>query len=485
MYIVLDNGIGKYEVEAILKIFFPSEKFDFNSKENESDYVIFSTDNTLRIKILLDGKNYESKTALPEDVTQIELTACRELYKLLSDITGIKSDWGIITGIRPVKKIGQYAEIGYSEAKIKSKLISEYLISEDKYRLMLSTYRNQSKYLRDIDPKSFSLYIGIPFCPTRCSYCSFVSHSIQSPSAKKLLDEYVEKLIEEIKETALVTKSLGLYPTTIYIGGGTPTTLNSAQISSIMEKIAENFNISRVFEYTVEAGRADTITEEKLLAIKNGGAKRISVNPQTLNNEVLEKIGRKHSSEQFEEAFALAKKVGFDSINCDLIAGLPGDTVESFAHSLDRLIGLNPENITVHTLTLKRAAKLFSQSELYKQSEDVQSMTEYSFRKLTENGYAPYYLYRQKNTIGNQENVGYAKNGYECLYNIYIMEEVQTIIACGAGASTKIFEPESSRLTRIFNYKYPYEYIANYQEVLSRKRKISQIYGNQEENYDT
>ncbi|MDR0943872.1 MAG: coproporphyrinogen dehydrogenase HemZ, partial [Ruminococcus sp.] len=245
-----------------------------------------------------------------------------------------------------------------------------------------------------------------------------------------------------------------------------------------MEKIAENFNISRVFEYTVEAGRADTITEEKLLAIKSGGAKRISVNPQTLNNEVLEKIGRKHSAKQFEEAFELSKKVGFKSINCDLIAGLPGDTAESFARSLDRLIKLNPENITVHTLTLKRAAKLFSQSELYKQSEDVRCMTEYSFRKLAKNGYGPYYLYRQKNTIGNQENVGYAKSGYECLYNIYIMEEVQTIIACGAGASTKIFEPENGRLTRIFNYKYPYEYIANFDEVISRKRKISSIYSN-------
>jgi oxygen-independent coproporphyrinogen-3 oxidase len=475
MYIVLDNGIGKYEVEAILKIFFPSEKFDFNSTETNSDFVVFSTAGTLMIKVRLDGKNHESETALPEDPSQIELKACRELYKMLSAITGIKSDWGIITGIRPVKKIAQYTDIGYNEEKIKAKLMNEFLISEEKYSLMLSTYQTQSKYLRDIDPNSFSLYIGIPFCPSRCSYCSFVSHSIQSPSAKKLLDEYVEKLIEEIKETALVTKSLELFPTTIYIGGGTPTTLNPAQISLIMEKIAENFNISRVFEYTVEAGRADTITEEKLLAIKNGGAKRISVNPQTLNNEVLEKIGRKHSAEQFEEAFHLAKKVGFESINCDLIAGLPGDTIESFTDSLDRLTELNPENITVHTLTLKRAAKLFSQSELYKQSEDVRSSTEYSFRKLTECGYVPYYLYRQKNTIGNQENVGYAKSGYGCLYNIYIMEEVQTIIACGAGASTKIFEPESGRLTRIFNYKYPYEYITNFDEVISRKRKIFNI----------
>jgi oxygen-independent coproporphyrinogen-3 oxidase len=478
MYITLDNGIGKYEVEAILKIFFPSEKFFFKSIETDSDYIVFSAKDSLQIKIKFDGKSYNSDTALPDDAAQIELTACRELYKMLSAITGIKSDWGILTGIRPVKKIGQNADSGLSEAEIESKLKRDYLISEDKYKLMIATYQNQSKYLQDIDPNSFSLYIGIPFCPSRCSYCSFVSHSIQSPSAKKLLDKYVEKLIEEIKETALVTKSLGLYPTTIYIGGGTPTTLNSAQISLIMEKIAENFNISRIFEYTVEAGRADTITEEKLLAIKNSGAKRISVNPQTLNNEVLEKNGRKHSSKQFEEAFALAKKVGFESINCDLIAGLPGDTAESFAHSLDRLIKLSPENITVHTLTLKRAAKLFSQSELYKQSEDVKSMTEYSFRRLAENGYAPYYLYRQKNTIGNQENVGYARSGYECLYNIYIMEEVQTIIACGAGASTKIFEPENGRLTRIFNYKYPYEYIANFEEVISRKRKILNLITN-------
>jgi oxygen-independent coproporphyrinogen-3 oxidase len=476
MYIILDKGIGKYEIEAVLKIFFPTEKFNFTAAETDSDYVIFKTVDALRIEIKTGEKSFESEIPLPQDQKDIELAACRELYKLLTKITGVKSDWGILTGIRPVKKINQYAEIGYDEQEIERIIKADYLISDEKYRLMRSTYRNQSKYLRDIDPKSFSLYIGIPFCPTRCSYCSFVSHSIQSSSAKKLLDEYVKKLIEEIEATAKITSKLGLYPTTIYIGGGTPTTLNAMQISLIMEKIAENFNISRVFEYTVEAGRADTITEEKLTAIKNGKALRISVNPQTLNDEVLEKIGRKHNAKQFETAFGMAKEVGFKSINCDLIAGLPGERSDSFAHSLNQLIDLKPENITVHTLTLKRAATLFSKSELYQQSEDVKRMTEYSFRKLTENGYNPYYLYRQKNTVGNQENVGYAKSGYECLYNIYIMEETQTIIACGAGASTKIFEPDNGRLTRIFNYKYPYEYIANFDEVIKRKQKITEIY---------
>jgi oxygen-independent coproporphyrinogen-3 oxidase len=242
-----------------------------------------------------------------------------------------------------------------------------------------------------------------------------------------------------------------------------------------MEEIRKNFNISDVFEYTVEAGRADTITEEKLRTIHDCGANRISINPQTLNDEVLKRIGRHHTVVEFIDSFKLARRLGIQNINTDLIAGLPGEEVGSFINSLDGVIELSPESITVHTLTLKRAARLFNDSNLYNESETVRRMTEYSFRKLTESGYNPYYLYRQKNTVGNQENVGYAKPGFESRYNINIMEEVQTIIACGAGASTKIYEPETGKLTRIFNYKYPYEYISGFDEIKKRKQNIAKL----------
>jgi oxygen-independent coproporphyrinogen-3 oxidase len=470
----MDCTFGKYEIEAVLKIFFPSEKFCFlpSDKDVTGSYILINITNSIIIKVNVDNKTVERHENLRATKKENELAACRLLYEILSEITGTKSDWGILTGIRPVKKINQYLSDGLNFKQIQDKLSDEYLVSEDKFRLAYSTAETQSKYIPIKENNTFSLYIGIPFCPSRCSYCSFVSHSIATKAAWKLTDEYVEKLLQELTLTAKITKDLGLKLTTIYIGGGTPTALNPAQISSIMENIAKLFNISDVFEYTVEAGRADTISEEKLRIIKTYGASRISINPQTLNDDVLKKIGRNHTAHDFYDAYEKAVKIGFDNINTDLIAGLPSDNIGSFIETIDGIIDLNPKSITIHTLTLKRAAKLSNFKELYKQSEVIHSMSEYSFRKITENGYAPYYLYRQKNNIGNGENVGYAKSGYESLYNIYIMEEIQTIIACGAGGSTKIYEPENNKLTRIFNYKYPYEYVRGFDEVLKRKQKI-------------
>lgn len=290
-----------------------------------------------------------------------------------------------------------------------------------------------------------------------------------------LIPEYTENVCREIEYTAQIVKKLGLKLDTVYFGGGTPTTLSAEQLEKIMQTIAENFDLSYLREYTVEAGRPDTITREKLETIKANGCKRISINPQTLNDGVLEAIGRKHTVKQFEESYQLARSVGFDCINTDIIAGLPTDTVESFKNTIDRLIELSPENITVHTLSIKRAARL-NQGDKAVLENPADKMVDYATKRLRESGYQPYYLYRQKNMLENLENIGWAKKGCESLYNIYIMEEVQTIIAMGAGGSTKLVDLKNGRLERVFNYKFPLEYNKHFDLMLEKKNEIEDFY---------
>jgi oxygen-independent coproporphyrinogen-3 oxidase len=288
---------------------------------------------------------------------------------------------------------------------------------------------------------------------------------------------YVENLCEEIRYTAEITERLGLKPDTVYFGGGTPTTLSAAQLERIMRTVSQSFDLSNVKEYTIEAGRPDTITPEKLEAIKANGCTRISINPQTLNDSVLAAIGRNHTSGQFYDSFMLAREKGFDSINTDVIAGLPTDTPESFKATIDGLIKLSPESITVHTLSIKRSARLNSaddKSEILK--NPAKKMVDYATEQLYANGYKPYYLYRQKNMVENLENIGWVKPGYESLYNIYIMEEVQTIIALGAAGSTKLLDRKSGRLERVFNYKYPLEYNNHFDLMIKRKGEIEEFY---------
>lgn len=291
-----------------------------------------------------------------------------------------------------------------------------------------------------------------------------------------LIPEYVDNLCREIEYTAEIVNRLGLILDTVYFGGGTPTTLEAHMLEKVMKCIAGNFDLSHLREYTVEAGRADTITAEKLQVLKENGCDRISVNPQTLNNDVLKAIGRKHTAEQFSEGFDLARSIGFKSINTDIIAGLPTDTVESFKNTVDKLIEMSPENITVHTLSIKRAARLNHEehNEVFDNPANV--MVEYATTKLLENGYLPYYLYRQKNMLDNLENIGWCKRGKESLYNIYIMEEVQTILAMGAGGSTKLVDLENHRLERVFNYKFPLEYNKHFDLMLKKKKEIEVFY---------
>lgn len=381
----------------------------------------------------------------------------------------------MVTGIRPVKKINELMERGLDKPEIFSVLKEKYYVSDEKLELAYSTAVTQSDALNALDKRSYSLYVSIPFCPSRCSYCSFVSHSIESAGAKKLLPDYVKKLCEEIALTVETAKELDLRLDTVYIGGGTPTVLSADQLAEVMSAVKKNFDISKIREYTVEAGRSDTITEKKLEIIRDFGATRISVNPQTMNDSVLEAIGRRHTAKDVVSAFETARRLGFGNINMDVIAGLPTDTPESFAQTIETLCGMDPESITIHTLTVKRSSALFSEEERRIDGR-IGEMVGSGQKCLLGAGYLPYYLYRQKNTVENLENVGFAKAGYECLYNIYIMEEAQTILAAGAGGSTKLVNTETGKIERLFNYKFPYEYISRYDKMIAKKAGIVKFF---------
>jgi oxygen-independent coproporphyrinogen-3 oxidase len=292
------------------------------------------------------------------------------------------------------------------------------------------------------------------------------------------MPQYVNLLCKELVETAKIAKQYNLQLETIYIGGGTPTTLSALELETIMKTVNENFDLLKLREYTVEAGRPDTITREKLETIKKFGATRISINPQTMNDSVLKVIGRNHTALQTVEAFNLARECGFDNINTDLIAGLPTDTFESFKNTLNKVLEMNPESVTVHSLSMKRSSKMTTSGSLpeLEIGKTAAQMVDYALKTLEENGIVPYYMYRQSKTVGNLENVGYSKKGYECLYNVFIMDETHTILSCGASAVTKLREPHGDYIERVFNYKYPYEYINNFDEILNRKDKICEFY---------
>ena len=382
----------------------------------------------------------------------------------------------MLTGVRPVKLLRRVGEeIGEENAQ--KKFLNDYFVSEEKLSLARETEINEKKILNLSKPESFSLYVGIPFCPSRCSYCSFVMASIER--AEKLMEPYVDLLCEEIKTTAEIANSLNLKLETVYFGGGTPTTLNAKQLDKVLGTVNKYFNMSTCREFTVEAGRPDTIDTERLIALKENKVDRISINPQTTNDKILKVIGRKHSAQQFFDAFELARKCGFDNINTDLIAGLPTDTYESFKDSLDSILKLSPECITVHTLCMKRASTLTTQGVTLNTDDATQArkMLEYTQNSLTSLDYIPYYLYRQSRMVGNLENVGWSKRGYESLYNVYVMDETHTILACGSGGVSKLKNCEKDYLERIFNFKYPYEDIDRFDEIIERKSIIKRFYG--------
>ena len=478
MNLYVKNHNFHFELENLTRLFFPNEKItvirDFSEPQPPYIYTEVSDKITISVNIGSFNKYETAVKKLTDDDN--ELVSAQLLYKLLCDFTGLTQPWGILTGVRPVKLLRRLAEESSEEQAVK-KFEKDFFVSNEKIALSRETEHNERKILELSKPESFSLYVGIPFCPSRCSYCSFVMASIER--AEKLIEPYTKLLCEEIKRTAEIANKLGLRLETVYFGGGTPTTLSAEQLDTVLGTVNKSFDMSTCREFTVEAGRPDTIDIAKLFALKENKVDRISINPQTVNDEVLKTIGRKHTVQQFFDAFELARKCGFDNINTDLIAGLPTDTPESFKNSLDSIVRLNAECITVHTLCMKRASRLTTEGVTLdlQQARDAREMLAYTQNILGQNEYIPYYMYRQSRMVGNLENVGWSKRGFESLYNVYVMDETHTILACGSGGVTKLKRNNPDYLERIFNFKYPYEYIDRFDELIQRKSGIMQFYG--------
>lgn len=478
MNLYVKNHNFHFELENLTRLFFPNEKItvirDFSEPQPPYIYTEVSDKITISVNIGSFNKSETAVKKLTDDDN--ELVSAQLLYKLLCDFTGLTQPWGILTGVRPVKLLRRLAEESNEEQAVR-KFEKDFFVSNEKIALSRETEHNERKILELSKPESFSLYVGIPFCPSRCSYCSFVMASIER--AEKLIEPYTKLLCEEIKRTAEIANKLGLRLETVYFGGGTPTTLSAEQLDTVLGTVNKSFDMSTCREFTVEAGRPDTIDIAKLFAFKENKVDRISINPQTVNDEVLKTIGRKHTAQQFFDAFELARKCGFDNINTDLIAGLPTDTPESFKNSLDSIVRLNAECITVHTLCMKRASRLTTEGVTLdlQQARDAREMLAYTQNILGQNEYIPYYMYRQSRMVGNLENVGWSKKGFESLYNVYVMDETHTILACGSGGVTKLKRNNPDYLERIFNFKYPYEYIDRFDELIQRKSGIMQFYG--------
>ncbi len=475
-----------YECESLCRVYFPNEKINIVYGDDGEDektvtarYSAIEGGSRVEIKAIIG----EEKRTLSADVIadeselrdKSELRMCQLIFEALSDITGYTPPWGIQTGVRPSKLMLRLIdEMGEDEALRYFK--EDLLVSEEKTALAYSVAKTEEKIINLSKDNSFSLYVSIPFCPSRCSYCSFVSHSIDNANAKRILPDYLEKLAEEIELTGQIATELGLRLESIYFGGGTPGVLEAPQMDRLLGAIEKSFDLSALREYTVEVGRPDTVTPEKLRILKLHNVGRISINPQTFNQATLEEIGRNHSVEQSVKAYQLAKAYGFDSINMDLIAGLPGESFEDFRSSVDTAISLSPENITVHTLALKRSSNLGTSGTEVSGGNTAKKMLEYASERLGKSKYMPYYMYRQSKCVGNLENVGWCKDGKDCLYNVFMMEECHTVLAVGAGAVTKLCEPGTTNVERIFNYKYPYEYISGFDKIIERKNGIKSFY---------
>ncbi len=475
MILVNENHGYSYDTENLAEIFFPYEKIEMLPHMPKGEYggiLVYTAVNGGNITVAanINGVKTQKTSTVRSDEDEKNALS-RLFYSVLSKATGDTYPWGILYGVRPAKFYHSLVSID-SREYAKHVLRDHYLVGEDKLMLVCDVAKSEDKIIALSQNDSFSLYVSIPFCPSRCSYCSFVSHSIERASG--LLDDYVVLLCKELEETGRYAKELGLRLETVYFGGGTPTTLSAAQLSLVLRAVENNFDLSTLREYTVEAGRPDTVTAEKLNTLKAAGVGRISINPQTFNDSVLNAIGRRHTSAQTLSAYETAVKCGFKDINMDLIAALPGDTFDSFKSSVKTAVELAPSNITVHTLCLKTGAFLTAHG-MPNRALACQ-MVDFSIRTLSKAGYTPYYMYKQGKAVGNLENTGWCRPGHDCLYNVFMMDETHTVLAAGAGGVTRLKAPESGKIERIYNYKYPYEYIGRFTDILSRKQKISEFY---------
>lgn len=456
MYRIVIKGFEKLEsfTELTNEFLRPEEYIITN---DDSDIELLESDELILVNESMDSDPNKAK---------------RDLFEKLSSLMSgdrIKDipKWGILTGVRPVKLARELSEkIGTESAK--NRLMEEYLLDESKALELIDIYDYQLNSLGKAPKDSLAVYVGIPFCPTRCLYCSFASNQ----SKYSEIERYLDALIREIKEVGEMIPS-GTIIESIYIGGGTPTTLNSRDLERLINAVQSHLKLDGLREFTVEAGRPDTIDEEKLLVLKNNGVGRISINPQSMKASTLELIGRSHSPEDIERAFDIANKIDFNSINCDLIAGLPEETLDDFKYSLDKVLLMGADNITVHSLAVKRASRLIEEDPdyHYKQGRITSEMIEYGNIFLKDKGFRPYYLYRQKHMAGAGENTGYSLPGKEGLYNVRIMDETQSILAFGAGGISKVYFPDENRLERVPNIVDYRLYIERLVEMIDRKRK--------------
>ena len=476
MIIRINGDVSQYYVQTLCLVFFPGAKF----REDEA-----ADPNTPRVTVSVrQYKNGNVKATVEikvgEKCTRAEEVATpssdlgpertckiavgRAMFSAGKEHFGHIHPWGILTGVRPAKVATELIEKGNGIIRSKRILRDEYFLNPQKAALAVSVANTEMALTKKLPNNLCSIYISIPFCPSRCAYCSFVSYT--SSKLLSLIDEYLEKLYVDLENMVHIIRDLGQTIATVYIGGGTPTVLNPQQLRTLLGKIASLVDIPSLMEFTLESGRPDTIAAEKLAVAKEFGVTRISVNPQTLSDHVLEEIGRRHTVDDFYRAYEIAKASGIPHINVDVIAGLPGDTFADFSHTIDGIIALDPSNITVHTFSVKKASDVRRENrDIYTSAGlDVAKCVSYSQIRTKLAGYRPYYLYRQKNTMGNLENVGYAKEGAEGMYNIFMMEELHSIFAVGAGAVTKLVchrgqKEGGSSIVRIFTPKYPYEYL--------------------------
>lgn len=470
MKLICSENISKYYVQTLCLLYFPGAKFSQSEEVTDETPVVTVTlteapgSATAAATIRVGAQSAHAEVTEKyktsgSAIREQKIAVGKAVFAAGEEFFGYTPAWGILTGIRPSKIARQiYLQTG-DAAKTRKVLRDEYFLYAKKAALLTNITINQARIIDRLDRNSCSLYISIPFCPTRCAYCSFVSFATKR--LLSLIPDYVARLLRDLDYVLKTIRDRGLRLTTIYIGGGTPTTLTAGQLALIFEKLEEYINPGELEEFTLEAGRPDTITAEKLALAAAHGVTRISINPQTLNEAVLNRIGRCHSVDDFLRAYVMARDCEIPYINTDLIVGLPGDSHRSFVQTMDNIVRLAPDNLTVHAFCVKKAADLAHSAGIYSYADgDIQKSVDYSQLRAKSNGYIPYYLYRQKNSVGNLENVGFAKPGAEGLYNIYIMEEVHTIFSVGAGSVTKLVDREHNRIQRIFMDKYPYEYLS-------------------------
>lgn len=478
----------RYAAEQSLLMLFPGEKPEYPegspSGERCELRVSRGAKYTVCTALLLrSGAAFRGRAQAenPDPADEYALRGCENrLVKLAFYRAALASglprpEWGSLSGVRPAKLMDGYLREGLSPRAAKGRFMREYFVSGSRAGLCLDAALAAQEAARSLDERDVCLYVGIPFCPTRCAYCSFVSQSVEK--SMKLMEPFLDALLLDIRATAAETRRAGLRPVALYMGGGTPTTLSAAQLDRLCAALEREFDLSALREYTVEAGRPDTITAEKLRVLRAHGVGRVSVNPQTMSDSVLEAIGRRHTAQDIVDALALVRECGGFEVNMDLIAGLPTDTAGGFSRTLDAVLSLAPENVTVHTLSLKRGSGLTLAGRPLPEAGEVRAMLDEAMERLAGSGYAPYYLYRQKNMAGGFENVGWTKPGSENLYNICIMEELCSILAMGAGGSTKLVADGGKRIKRFIAPKYPQEYINAAPGFAAGKERIGEFYG--------